>query len=627
MVAPQLGKERRMTESQKQVAEVAKLFQIEKQYELSVYKEYLEARTPQERKKLGVCWFPVKLKEVGYGTASLPFAIVERNPGDRSPHEFSRGRPLTVIAEGENQQVFGHVLKVDDTTMVIALSGDDIPEWIEDASLSVNMVFDTKTFEEGEKAMSQVLNAEKGLVKNLREKLYGFEEIESGRQEHFSHSALNASQNAAVSAVLSGKEINVIYGPPGTGKTTTLVEGIVQLVKREKKILACAPSNAAVDHLTNKLLEAGVNVLRLGAMAKMDDDVLESSLDFRIQTHPQSKAILKIRKEIADLRSKAGAFKRNFGKEERENRKDLYREARQLAESAKDLESYVISSIIDTAEVITATLVGASHPLIKDVQFSMVVVDEAGQSLEPLCWIPLLRAPKFILAGDPHQLPPTVKSIKAHKGGLGITLLDKAIKLPGVASMLTVQYRMNKAIMAFSNETFYSGKLEADPSVADHSFDESPVEFIDTAGCGFEEEIGEVSLSRFNPGEANIIRKHLESLSFITDSAAIISPYREQVITLLDVFKDLPAIQINTIDSFQGQEKELVYISMVRSNDKGEIGFLSDYRRMNVAMTRARKKLVVVGDSATIGQDKFFAAFIDYCERSGFYRSAWEFMY
>ncbi|NNE54715.1 MAG: AAA family ATPase, partial [Flavobacteriales bacterium] len=254
-----------MTESQKQIADVARAFQTEKKAELELYKKALEANTPQQRKKEGLSWFPIKVTETGYGLASLPFVIVERNPGDKTPHEFYRGTPLTVLNEGSKEQQFGHVLTVDDHRMRIALSGEDFPDWLDSADVSVNKVFDTKTFEEGEKALSQVLNAEKGRLKELRETLYGHRPPERKRSEEFEHPDLNESQNQAVSDIIETEDLSVVFGPPGTGKTTTLTQAIIQLVKREGKVLACAPSNAAVDHLTFQLVEKGVKCVRLGA--------------------------------------------------------------------------------------------------------------------------------------------------------------------------------------------------------------------------------------------------------------------------------------------------------------------------------------------------------------------------
>ena len=614
-----------MTSAQEHIAKVASAFQAEKQHELEVYKQLLDAQSPQERKKEGYAWFPIKVVDSGYGLASLPFVEVERNPGDKTAHKFGRGVPVTVIDENSGQQQFGHVLSVDDSRMRVALGGEDLPEWLDDGQLSVNQVFDTKTFEEGEKALSQVLNVEKGRLKDLREIIAGNEAAAFRKSEHFESASLNASQNQAVDRALTSEDVSVVFGPPGTGKTTTLVEIIQCFSKRDKAVLACAPSNAAVDHLTFKLSEKGLNVVRIGSVTRMHDRVFTTSLEHRVNTHAQSKEIEKLRREVVKLRKQASAFKRNFGPEERQKRKDLYREARQVVGTIKDLEEYVINDILGAADVITCTLVGSSSNYLKDRKFPVVVIDEAGQSLEPLCWVPILKSEKVILAGDPFQLPPTVKSNEAHKKGLSRTMLDLLIRKEGVYTMLDTQYRMNESIMTYSNQRFYEEKLRAHETVKDHSIDEIPVEFIDTAGCGFDEKVGEASQSRFNQGEIDILRKHLEA-SGTQDETAIITPYREQAIQLLQSGLTGDWIDINTVDSFQGQERDRVYISLVRSNEKGEIGFLKDYRRMNVAMTRARKKLIIIGDSATIGQDEFYGGLLDFCEQNGFYRSAWEYM-
>jgi len=419
-----------MTPSQEKIAKLSKLFQIEKQEELDRYKVFLDSKTPQARKKEGMAWFPLKVEESGYGLASLPFVEISRNPGDQSPHFFSRGAPLTLIDEDSKQQRFGHVLSVGDSQMRVALSGDDIPEWI-DGQLSVNMVFDTKTFEEGEKALNQLLNAEKGRLFQLRETLLGDRDAEFGRPQHFQNDRLNTSQNTAIDHLISAEDISVVYGPPGTGKTTTLSEGIFQMVKREVSILACAPSNAAVDHLANQLIINGINVVRLGVVSKIDDKVFERSLEYLVNSHPQSKDIQKLKREASELRKQASAYKRNFGPEEREQRKQLYREAREVRAQIKELEQYVMNSIVGSAQVICTTLVGSTSKLIRDMDFGCVVIDEAGQALEPLCWVPILKARKVVLSGDPHQLPPTVKSYEAQKAGLGKSLLEKVITKPG----------------------------------------------------------------------------------------------------------------------------------------------------------------------------------------------------
>ncbi|MBY0426995.1 MAG: IGHMBP2 family helicase, partial [Cytophagales bacterium] len=291
------------------------------------------------------------------------------------------------------------------------------------------------------------------------------------------------------------------------------------------------------------------------------------------------------------------------------------------------IEEHIMSAVLESADAITCTLVGATHYTINHLKFKTVVIDEAGQAMEPATWIPITKAEKVVLAGDPFQLPPTVKGTAAAKAGLGTSLLEVCIKNGLKSSLLDTQYRMNATIMGFSNLWFYQNKLTAHPSAIDQALDEFPLEFIDTAGCSYDEEINPSTVSFFNKGEADILQKHLQNLRQSHPeplSFGLISPYREQVRYLETLLGNLPHTDIQTVDGFQGNEKDVIYISLVRSNDKGEIGFLMDYRRMNVAMTRARKKLVIIGDSATIGQDKFYKAFLEYAEKHGQYSSAWE---
>ncbi|MEO0339426.1 MAG: AAA domain-containing protein, partial [Bacteroidota bacterium] len=331
--------------------------------------------------------------------------------------------------------------------------------------------------------------------------------------------------------------------------------------------------------------------------------------------------------------------RRTFGREESIERRQNYQEARELMDWANQLETRVLEQILESAQVITCTLIGAADKVLTNKKFRTVIIDEAAQALEPATWVPILKASRVVLTGDPFQLPPTVKSRKAAKQGLEITLIEKAINTIKPIFLLDTQYRMHQTIMGFSNEHFYQGKLKADTSVADRQLpieNNDPLIFIDTAGCGFEEKTHHAYKSRYNPDEFQILCEHLQLLiksyaGIDLPAIAIISPYREQVMHMQDIidndptFSDLP-IAVNTIDGFQGQEKDVVYISLVRSNSKGEIGFLKDYRRINVAMTRAKQQLIIVGDSATIGADEFYMDLLAYCEAFGTYQTAWEYM-
>ena len=370
--------------------------------------------------------------------------------------------------------------------------------------------------------------------------------------------------------------------------------------------------------------------MRIGNISRIDDNIVGHTLEGLIPTYPEAKDIKRIKKEADEYRRMAFKYKRNFGKLEREQRKMLHREAKARANDAVELEDYLISKILEQAQVITCTLVGSVNRYIKHRNYSTVIIDEAAQALEPATWIPIIKADKVVLAGDPYQLPPTVKSREAAQGGLTTTLIEKCVaRLPRV-NLLDTQYRMNASIMGFSNQFFYEGKLKAHDSVVDGKIDDQVLEFIDTAGTGFQEELNDENVSLSNTGEAKILRQHLEEFITINPdvSVGVISPYKQQTILLQEMMGDLTTqfdLTINTIDSFQGQERDVIYISLVRSNDELTIGFLSDYRRMNVAMTRARKKLIIIGDSATIASDTFYQQFMDYVEQHGTYRTAWEF--
>jgi predicted DNA helicase len=401
-----------------------------------------------------------------------------------------------------------------------------------------------------------------------------------------------------------------------------------------------------VDLLVEKLHERGIKVLRVGNPARINSHIQEHSLSWKITQHPDFSLIKKMKKQSAEFRNMASKYKRNFGYSEREQRKALFDEAWKLQKDAQQIEDYITNDLIENAQVIATTLVGSSAHMIRNRKYGLCVIDEASQALEPASWIPIIRSDKVIMAGDHQQLPPTVKSFEADKGGLSKSLFETCIEKLDVSVMLSTQYRMNEHIMHFSSNEFYNQGLEAHESVASHSLDiDSPVvEFVDTAGCSFDEESANKSAktsgSLFNFHEADLLWKHIYGLyehlknnnyPFDDLTCGIISPYKGQVEHLKKQLNDFPFqtknISINTVDGFQGQERDIIYISLVRSNDNNEIGFLKDYRRMNVALTRARKKLVVIGDSSTIANDKFYNSFIDYVESTGGYSTAWEYLY
>jgi superfamily I DNA and/or RNA helicase len=530
--------------------------------------------------------------------------------------------------------------------MVITINGDDLPDWISDGMLGVDVMFDEMTYKEMEFALKAVIKSEDNRVAELRELLLG-KNLTNGSANIIAplitNSLLNESQQKALTKIMSSPDVAFIHGPPGTGKTTTIVEAIRHTIKEERQVLVCAPSNAAIDLLVEKLSDKGVQTLRIGHPARVTEQTLSKTLDARIAAHPHFNELRALRKKMEQVRAQAQKFKRHYGYHEKEQRRMLYDEARALKGDADVLEFYIVNDLLNTSEAICCTLVGSSHPVMKGRKFRTVFIDEAGQALEPASWIPLLKSHRVIFAGDHQQLPPTIKSFEAAQQGLSRTLFEKGIeKFPDHAHMLRIQYRMHEAIMRFSSDYFYEGKLLAHPTVAHELLrpNQSPIEFIDTAGCGFNEEQDKETLSRFNKEEGGLLIRLAEHLVdeigieiWIEQNLTmgIITPYSAQVDYLrhlVEASSQLAPlhkrVSVNTVDAFQGQERDVIAISLVRSNDKGEIGFLSDIRRTNVAMTRAKRKLIMVGDSATLCSHSFYSKLIDYVQANEFYKSAFE---
>ena len=446
---------------------------------------------------------------------------------------------------------------------------------------------------------------------------------------------LNQSQKDAVQEAFHAYPYHIIHGPPGTGKTTTLIELIRHIATKEGKVLVCAASNNAVDLLAERSYHAGLVVTRVGNIARISDDLVHLSLNEKARKHKDWSHIKKVKIEAEEAQRQAKKFKRSFGPEERRQRRDLQKEARDLRKWARDLEDKLVSNILDDSQVVASTLIGTESSVMRDLRFHTVVIDEASQALEPECWVAMLKAKRVILAGDHQQLPPTVKSTKAVQMGLQNTLFEYLINRGQSTSLLDTQYRMNDLILGYSNAACYDGELKSDPRVSNHTLpsDQTPLVFIDTAGTGFDEEVNPKHKSYKNPGEFFIIREHL--LSIIEKAQGheigIISPYKEQVRHIRNVlpeteeFRELD-IQIDSIDGFQGQEKDVIYISLVRSNPNSNIGFLDDYRRLNVAMTRAKRKLVIVGDSSTLCTSRLYQELMNHLEKYGDYKSAYEYM-
>ena len=484
---------------------------------------------------------------------------------------------------------------------------------------------------------ARVLRGDRAAI--LRDVLLGQRQPEFGvdRAVGALDRSLNEVQLDAVQFALSARDVGLIHGPPGTGKTTTVVEVIRQAVRRGRKVLACAPSNLAVDNIFERLLGFGERVVRLGHPARVLPELREHTLDLLVERHRDVRLARKLVKQAMSLFREAGRQRRTAPKPG--ERKQLRDDARSLLADARKMELQAAESILDSAAVICATTTGIDSQLLGPRRFDLVVIDEACQSTEPGCWIPLLRGDRLVLAGDHCQLPPTVVSQEAAAEGFGTSLFERLVDHygTGIARRLTVQYRMHQAIMDFSSRELYDGQLEAHASVREHRLcdlpgvaaapiTEWPLEFIDTAGAGYDEELEPDGESRLNRQEAELVARKVRELldaGVAARDIAVISPYGAQV-RLLREQLDVPGLEIDSVDGFQGREKEAVVISLVRSNPKGEIGFLADIRRMNVAMTRARRKLLMVGDSATLGGHPFYTRLLEYCEGLGAYRTVWE---
>jgi superfamily I DNA and/or RNA helicase len=641
-------------DSKSELEEVLSTLKIEQEEDRIQYKEKVLKASLSERKKIGVSWYPIVIKESYYGLGERLILEIERPSNTEFSHQFQAGKVASLFSNyhndgADNPSISGVVMSARPNSLKLTLFVDELPEWTSDGKLGLDLLFDETSYKEMEIAVNKVIKAKNNRLAQLREVLLGFETASfTSLKEKKSFDKLNDSQNRSLTSILEADDVSIIHGPPGTGKTTTLVKAIQEVLKNEKQVLVCAPSNTAVDLLTEKLAEAGVRVVRFGNPSRVSENLLALTVDAKVAAHKDFKQIKELKKRAAEFKNMGHKYKRNFVKEERSQRKMIFDEAKKLDLEAGKIESYITNDIIDKAQVITCTLVGSSNYLIRDRQYTTVFIDEAAQALEPACWIPITRADKVVFAGDHCQLPPTVKSLKAEKEGLSVTLFEKCIGRQKADVMLETQYRMHEQIMNFPNQEFYKGLLKADDSVRDKLlsnqdvFLQKPLEFIDTAGCSYQERLDKETLSTFNKEEADLLVKHLrillehlkvEGLDAPEFRIGIISPYKAQINLLRNLIVDSKSfeeyrsvISVNTVDGFQGQERDVIYISLVRSNDAGEIGFLSDIRRMNVAITRAKKKLIVIGDSATLSKHPFYNDFFKYVESVDAYKSAWEYV-
>lgn len=614
------------------------LLEMEREAEKEDNKRELDRWPVEMREQLGKTVARLSIEKRDVGVGGLPLLVLSRMAQGEtlSPfHAMDQGDLVRVTFLNGEFSKEGTLYHVEDYRVTVALND----ELVEDPSgkCRIDLLGSDATYKRMRRALDIALR-QGGRLGELREILLGNESASMADlpEIDFLNDRLNDFQRDAVRSALAAQDIALIHGPPGTGKTTVLAEIIRQAVAQGKSVLATAPSNIAVDNMLEKLLDAGLNVVRLGHPARILENLRHATLLAQLDEHPDQKVIRLMDRDRERL---VVQRYRGQGRLPIEEDKALKREIKALWKEARAIEKSISKRIIQKADVVLATH-GGIGALLNSERFDLVCLDEASQATEPLSWIPILLAEKVVMAGDPLQLPPTIHSKEAADRGLKTTLMERLQPdLPGnLQTLLRVQYRMNKEIMGFSSAQFYDNKLVAHPSVQDHSLLDIPhvsptgltgarLVFVDTAGTNFNETWNELMDSRENEGEAQLVLKlwnELAEAGVKPHWAALISPYAAQVRHLRHQVPH--GLEVGTVDGFQGREKEVILLSLVRSNDQGEVGFLSDTRRMNVAMTRARRLLVVVGDSATIGRHRFYESFLDYVQTHGEHRSAWEWM-
>ena len=645
------------------------LLQLEYYTEKEAFRKLTEQMGMQRKVKRGDAWFPLRVGKSFYNSLNQTAIEVFRTSDQDIEHNFEFGRPVMFfmakkmgknenqgstalqLSENANQKVQSSNLKVQSikyfsfTGTVSYVDGDRMVITVPDSAplldlqqstepIGVQLSFDETSYKLMFEALDRVMKAKNNRLAYLRDLFYSHQKAGRFSFEPMKFPWLNPTQERAVNEVLWAKDVAIVHGPPGTGKTTTLVEAINETLMRESQVLVCAQSNMAVDWISEKLVDRGINVLRIGNPTRVNDKMLGFTYERRFESHPDYPQLWAIRKAIRELR-----------KNRKKGSENYHQKMDRLKSRAAEIEIRINSELFGEARVIACTLVGSAHRLLEGMKFGTLFIDEAAQALEAACWIPMKRASRVILAGDHCQLPPTVKSIAALRAGLGKTLMERiAENKPEVVTLLKIQYRMNDEIMRFSSDWFYGGKVESAPqikyrSVLDY---DHPITWIDTSDkepadtieegeeLNFKEQFVGESFGRINKAEAELTLLTLAEyftkigkqrvLSESID-VGIISPYRAQVQYLKKLIKKYEffkpyrrLISVNTVDGFQGQERDVILISLVRSNDEGQIGFLKDLRRMNVAMTRARMKLIILGNKDTMTKHPFYKKLWEYVE-------------
>ena len=631
------------------------LLQLEYYTEKEAFRKLTEQMGMQRKVKRGDAWYPLRLGKSFYNSLNQRAIEVFRTSDQDIEHNFEFGRPVMFFkVKNEEGRVKNSTLKyfsftgtvnyVDGDRMVITVPDSapllDLQQATEE--IGIQLSFDETSYKLMFEALDRTMKAKNNRLAYLRDLFYSHQKAAKFTFEPMRFPWLNPTQEKAVNEVLWAKDVAIVHGPPGTGKTTTLVEAINETLMRESQVLVCAQSNMAVDWISEKLVDRGINVLRIGNPTRVNDKMLGFTYERRFEAHPDYPQLWAIRKAIRELR-----------KNRKKGSESYHQKLERLKSRATELEIRINSELLGEARVIACTLVGSAHRLLEGMKFGTLFIDEAAQALEAACWIPMRRASRVILAGDHCQLPPTVKSIAALRAGLGKTLMERiAENKPEVVTLLKIQYRMNEEIMRFSSDWFYHGEVESAPQIKYRSIleDDSPITWIDTSNeenqvtiegddvvsgekrddMNFHEQFVGESFGRINKAEADLtlltLAEYLTQVGkrrVLEESidVGIISPYRAQVQYLKRLLKKYEffkpyrrLISVNTVDGFQGQERDVILISLVRSNDEGQIGFLKDLRRMNVAMTRARMKLIILGDKSTMTKHPFYQKLWEYVE-------------
>lgn len=636
------------------------LLQLEYYTEKEAFRKLTEQMGLQRKVKRGDAWFPLQVGKSFYNSLNQTAIEVFRTSDQDIEHNFEFGRPVMFFrSEGSEELKYfsftGTVSYVDGDRMVVTVPDSAPLLELQQSTdpIGVQLSFDETSYKLMFEALDRVMKAKNNRLAYLRDLFYSHQKAGRFSFEPMKFPWLNPTQERAVNEVLWAKDVAIVHGPPGTGKTTTLVEAINETLMRESQVLVCAQSNMAVDWISEKLVDRGINVLRIGNPTRVNDKMLGFTYERRFESHADYPQLWAIRKAIRELR-----------KNRKKGSENYHQKMDRLKSRAAEIELRINAELFGEARVIACTLVGSAHHLLEGMKFGTLFIDEAAQALEAACWIPMRRASRVILAGDHCQLPPTVKSIAALRAGLGKTLMERiAENKPEVVTLLKIQYRMNDEIMRFSSDWFYGGKVESAPqikyrSVLDY---DHPITWIDTSNeenqitiegedapedsasassaasaanqnsdLNFKEQFVGESFGRINKAEAELTL--LTLAEYFTKigkqrvleeriDVGIISPYRAQVQYLKKLIKKYEffkpyrrLISVNTVDGFQGQERDVILISLVRSNDEGQIGFLKDLRRMNVAMTRARMKLIILGNKDTMTKHPFYKKLWEYVE-------------